>query len=333
MGRNRKKALIVGTGTRAKTLIDIVKNNFGWGLDIIGMLTGDENKVGLNFYGSKVIDHFDNIERVLKEINPEEVIFTISTKRFDQFRKVFEICEREGVQIRLNSDFFGYLTKDVRLDNVYGLNIISFSVFQQNEFELLIKRLIDIVGSLIAIFLFSPLMIIAAFGIMVSDSRPILYKWNVIGLNKKPFTSWKFRTMVKDADKIKEKLVDKNEMSGPVFKIANDPRIIPFGRWLRKFSIDETPQLFSVLKGDMSLVGPRPAFPHELVNYESWHRRKLSVKPGLTCLWQTYGRNNIKNFDEWIKMDLKYIDNWSLLLDIKILLKTIPSVIFGKGAS
>jgi lipopolysaccharide/colanic/teichoic acid biosynthesis glycosyltransferase len=139
--------------------------------------------------------------------------------------------------------------------------------------------------------------------------------------------------MVKDADKIKKDLMDKNEMEGPVFKIKNDPRILAFGRWLRKWSIDETPQLFSVLKGDMSLVGPRPAGPHELERYESWQRRKLSIKPGITCLWQINGRNLISNFDDWVKLDLEYIDNWSLLLDVKILLKTIPSIILRHGAS
>jgi lipopolysaccharide/colanic/teichoic acid biosynthesis glycosyltransferase len=139
--------------------------------------------------------------------------------------------------------------------------------------------------------------------------------------------------MCRNADQMKEKLTVQNQMEGPVFKIKNDPRVIPFGRWLRKWSIDETPQLFSVLKGNMSLVGPRPAGPHELVRYQSWHRRKLSVKPGITCLWQCNGRNDISKFDDWVKMDLEYIDNWSLWLDIKILFRTIPAVLSRKGAS
>ena len=332
-GRNRKRVLLIGTGTRARHFVDTVSDHFSWGLDIIGLLTGDQEKVGQQFYGVRVLDTFFNIERVLKEVNPEEVIVTISTRRFDQIRTVFEACEREGVQLRLNSDFFGEITKTVRVDNVYGLSIISFDMVRVANIELFFKRLIDIAGATVALILFSPFMIVAAVGILVTDGRPILYHWNVIGLNKKPIRSWKFRTMVRNADQLKASLVKKNEMNGPVFKIKEDPRILPFGRWLRKWSIDETPQLFSVLKGDLSLVGPRPAGPHELKRYESWHRRKLSIKPGLTCLWQINGRNSLSSFDEWVKLDLQYIDNWSIWLDIKILLKTIPAVISGKGAS
>ena len=332
-GRNRKRVILIGTGTRARNFITTVKNNFHWGLNIVGMLTGDYENIGKEVLEVKILDHYNNILQILKTINPEEIIITISTKRFDQIREVLEICEREGVTVRLNSDFFGYITKNVTIDNVYGLSIISFNMLSRSELELFIKRIIDFTGALIALTLFSPFMIIAAIGIWISDGKPVLYNWNVIGIDKKPFKSWKFRTMVKDADKFKKDLINKNEMEGPVFKIKDDPRIIPFGRWLRKWSIDETPQLFSVLKGDMSLVGPRPTFPYELETFQSWQRRKLSIKPGITCLWQVNGRNQIAKFDDWVKLDLEYIDNWSLLLDIKILLKTIPSVLLGKGAS
>ncbi len=332
-GRNRKRVILIGTGTRARNFISVVKNNFHWGLDIVGLLTGDIETVGREIDGIKVIDHYTNIQQILKTVNPEEIVITISTRRFDQIRDVLEICEREGVAVRLNSDFFGHITKNVTIDNVFGINIISFNMVRQSELEIFLKRLLDIIGSFIALIFFSPFMLIAATGIWISDGRPILYNWNVIGINKKQFRSWKFRTMVKDADKFKKDLIDKNEMEGPVFKIKNDPRIILFGRWIRKWSIDETPQLFSVLKGDMSLVGPRPVFPDELDKYESWHRRKLSIKPGITCLWQVNGRNHVIKFEDRVKMDLDYIDNWSLLLDIKILLKTIPAVLSRHGAS
>ncbi len=332
-GKNRRRIVLVGTGTRAQTFIETVNRNFEWGLDIVGLLTGDKERVGKEFYGIRVLDTYENIEAILKNVNPEEVIVTISTRRFDQIRNVLEVCEREGVKVRLNSDFFGKMTKNVTVDNVYGLNIISFDMVQKSEMALALKRLIDLVGASVTLVVFSPFMLIAALGILLTDGRPVFYDWNVVGRNKKPFRSWKFRTMMRGADERKDELLEKNEMQGPVFKIKDDPRILPFGRWLRKWSIDETPQLFSVLKGDMSLVGPRPAGPHELDEYESWQRRRLSVQPGLTCLWQVNGRNDICKFDDWVRMDLEYIDHWSLWLDLKILLKTVPAVLAGKGAS
>ena len=167
--------------------------------------------------------------------------------------------------------------------------------------------------------------------IKISSEGDIFYVWNVIGKNGKPFIGYKFRTMVENADQIKKDLILSNEMTGPVFKMKSDPRITEFGKLLRKYSIDEIPQLWSVLKGDMSLVGPRPAGPEEWTHYKKWQKRKLSVIPGMTCLWQVNGRNEIHNFDDWVKMDLEYIDNWSHWLDIKVLLKTIPAVFKGTG--
>ena len=189
----------------------------------------------------------------------------------------------------------------------------------------------DIMISGVMLLILLPFFIIIAIAIKLDSNGPILYEWNVVGFNKKPFKSWKFRTMIPEADKLKAKLLDKNEMKGPVFKMKNDPRVTKVGRFLRKYSLDELPQLWSVLKGDMSLVGPRPAGPHELERYESWQRRKLSIKPGITCLWQVKGRNKINDFNEWVRLDLEYIDNWSIWLDIKILLMTIHAVIKGTG--
>lgn len=332
-GKDRKKILVVGSGNHSKKFLETVKDHLNWGLDVVGVLTDNREKIGSDFCGYVTVGVYDEIITFLRKYNPEEVIIAISSKRFDQIRAILDVCETEGVQVRIYSDFFGKMTKKTRLDHIHGLNILSFTPIKQTEVELIIKRIIDILGSSIALLLFFPLMIIASLGILISDGRPIIYNWNVIGLNKKPFKSWKFRTMIKNADQMKKDLIDLNEMDGPVFKIKNDPRIFPFGKLLRKWSIDETPQLFSILIGDMSLVGPRPAGPIELEGYESWHRRKLSVKPGLTCLWQVNGRNKISKFDDWVKLDLEYIDNWSLILDFKILLKTIPAVLFGRGAS
>jgi lipopolysaccharide/colanic/teichoic acid biosynthesis glycosyltransferase len=194
-----------------------------------------------------------------------------------------------------------------------------------------IKRFIDIVGATVGLIILSPLFILVGAIIKMSSPGPIFYIWNVIGRGGKSLKSYKFRSLVKDADNIKAQLAAHNEMTGPVFKMKDDPRITPIGHILRKFSIDELPQLWSVLKGDMSLVGPRPAGPHEWEKYESWQRRKLSVTPGMTCLWQVMGRNHINSFEEWMRLDLEYIDHWSLWLDIKILLLTVKAVVGGTG--
>ena len=198
---------------------------------------------------------------------------------------------------------------------------------------LFVKRLVDILVSGVLLLVLSPLLAVIALAIRISTPRlPVLYPWRVIGYKGKPFTGYKFTTMVADADERRDELQSKNEMSGPVFKIKDDPRVTTLGRYLRKFSLNELPQLWSVLKGDMSLVGPRPAFPHELQRYELWHKRKLSVQPGITCLWQVSGRNDIRDFDDWVRLDLEYIDNWSLWLDARILLRTAWAVVAGTGS-
>lgn len=195
-----------------------------------------------------------------------------------------------------------------------------------------IKRVIDIAGALFGILLLSPLMIGAAILIKMSSKGPIFFKQKRMTKGGETFDMWKFRTMIVDADKLKDQLASQNEMSGPVFKIKNDPRITPVGRFLRKYSIDELPQLFNVLFGDMSLVGPRPPVYREVVKYRRWQARRLTVKTGLTCIWQISGRNQI-DFENWMRMDLQYIDQWSLWMDIKILFKTVAVVVKGDGAS
>ena len=194
-----------------------------------------------------------------------------------------------------------------------------------------IKRFLDIMLSILLLVLLAPIFLMISIVLKITSSTPVFYPWDVIGKDGIPFRGYKFRTMLIDAEEIKEVLHDSNEMIGPVFKIKNDPRITKVGKYLRKYSLDELPQLWSVLKGDMSLVGPRPAGTHEWIHYEEWQKRKLSVIPGMTCLWQVSGRNNISNFNEWVKLDLEYVDNWTLWLDIIILIKTIPVVLKGTG--
>jgi exopolysaccharide biosynthesis polyprenyl glycosylphosphotransferase len=195
------------------------------------------------------------------------------------------------------------------------------------------KRIFDAAASALLLILLSPLFLLVALAIKIwTPGLPVFYRWRVVGRNGVEFTGYKFTTMYADADQRRQDLMDRNEMTGPVFKVKNDPRMTALGRFLRKFSINELPQLWSVFKGDMSLVGPRPAFRHELERYEFWHKRKLSIRPGITCLWQIRGRNKIHRFDDWVRMDLEYIDNWSLWLDFKILLRTVWVVIAGTGS-
>jgi exopolysaccharide biosynthesis polyprenyl glycosylphosphotransferase len=330
-GKNRKRVLVVGNGMRSQNLIEAVERNLEWGLDIIGLVAEDASPYGDEFYGKRILGTYEEFEKILHQHSVDEVIICASGSELNQVEKVLETCEREGVQIRINSDFFGRLAKKVTIDQVYGLPIISIINIPASEWSLFLKRFIDILVSGMLLIIVSPFFLMIAILVKLTSEGPVFYEWNVVGFNKRVFRSWKFRTMVINADEVKERLTHLNEMKGPVFKIKNDPRITKAGRFLRKFSLDELPQLWTVFKGDMSLVGPRPAGPHELARYESWHRRKLSIKPGITCLWQANGRNKIKDFNEWVKMDLQYIDNWSLWLDMKILLKTIPTVFRGTG--
>ncbi len=195
----------------------------------------------------------------------------------------------------------------------------------------MIKRIFDIFFSVILLISLIPIFLLISLLIKIDSEGPVFFAWDVIGKNGVPFRGYKFRTMEEGADKKKKQLLNLNEMNGPVFKIKNDPRITKLGKFLRKYSLDELPQFWSVVKGDMSVVGPRPAGPKEWVEYEEWQKRKLSITPGITCLWQVNGRNDIVDFNEWVRLDLEYIDNSNFYLDIKIIFKTILSVIKGTG--
>jgi lipopolysaccharide/colanic/teichoic acid biosynthesis glycosyltransferase len=195
--------------------------------------------------------------------------------------------------------------------------------------QLRCKRLIDIVVSSGLLITFLPVLILAAAAIKLTSPGPVLYRWPVVGRGGRPLRAYKFRTMVVGADLMRAELLPRNESTGPVFKMKNDPRVTPVGRFLRKFSLDEAPQLWSVLKGDISLVGPRPVLVSEWEEFDEWHRRKLSVKPGMICLWHLRGQP--RDFDEWVKMDLEYIENWSLWLDVKVLIGTGMYVLKGKN--
>lgn len=237
-----------------------------------------------------------------------------------------------GMTVCLKSDLME--RTHIRHEALFGMELTTMTTVWQSRRYLLAKRALDCVLSAILLVVFSPLFLLIALAVKLTDPRaPVLYAWHVLGKNGKPFVGYKFRTMVPNADELKRKMLEFNEMQGPVFKMRNDPRTTNLGRILRKLSLDELPQLYSVLKGDMSLVGPRPPSAKEAEGFEFWQRRKLSVIPGISCLWQINGRNEIHKFSEWVRLDLQYIQTASFLLDLKIILLTIPAVLSARGAS
>jgi exopolysaccharide biosynthesis polyprenyl glycosylphosphotransferase len=254
---------------------------------------------------------------------------------FERVEKAIQACELEGVEVWLVADFFQTRITPAAMDDFCGRPMLVFrSGAQMASWAGVVKQFVDVLGALVLLLISFPFVFVpAAIIIKLTSPGPILFRQRRAGLNGKPFMMCKFRSMVSNAEQLKQELSSLNEMSGPVFKVTNDPRVTKVGRFLRKFSLDEFPQLLNVLAGDMSLVGPRPLPVEEVDRFDDWaHRRRLSVKPGLTCLWQVGGRNEVSDFKEWVRLDLEYIDHWSLWLDFKILWRTIPVVLLGKGA-
>jgi exopolysaccharide biosynthesis polyprenyl glycosylphosphotransferase len=261
------------------------------------------------------------------------VLMSARHVQLDRVESVIQLCELEGVEVWLTVDLFATKIARASFDEMSGHPLIVFRSAPETSWQMLAKLLLDFMGSLLLIAFGALLMAVIALLIKLTSPGPVMFRQPRSGLNGKPFTIYKFRTMVTNAEQFKHELAAMNEMSGPVFKVTNDPRVTPVGKWLRKFSLDELPQLFNVLRGEMSLVGPRPLPVDEVKRFDDLaHRRRLSVKPGLTCLWQISGRNQISDFKEWVRLDLEYIDHWSLWLDLKILLRTIPAVLIGTGA-
>ena len=275
----------------------------------------------------------EQLVKLLHQRSANNVIINARHTYFGQVEKAIQACELEGVEAWLVVDFFQTQISRTSFDDLYGRPVLVFRTAPEASWQGITKQVIDMVGSLVLIILLSPVFLLAALAIRFTSPGAVLFRQQRCGLNGQPFTMLKFRSMVSDAEQRKHELAALNEMGGPVFKVTNDPRVTRVGRTLRKFSIDEFPQLFNVLRGEMSLVGPRPLPVDEVERFDDpAHRRRLSVKPGLTCLWQVSGRNNVKDFKEWVRLDLEYIDNWSLWLDLRILWRTIPVVLVGTGA-
>ena len=273
------------------------------------------------------------LESIIAHHPIDEVLVALPTNKYGALvETIVRRCEEEGIVVRVRTEMFDLQVARSYVDELEGVPVVTIRSGPQDDWQLAAKRLIDIVASSTLLVVLAPLFAAVALLIRSDSSGPVFFKQERVGFNKRRFRLWKFRTMADGADERQAELEHLNEVEGPVFKIRNDPRITRIGKLLRRFSIDELPQLFNVLKGDMSLVGPRPLPVRDVERIdESAHKRRFSIKPGLTCLWQVNGRSNI-DFEHWVRLDLEYIDKWSLGLDLLILLKTLPAVVKGPGA-
>ncbi|MFY9269975.1 MAG: sugar transferase, partial [Candidatus Manganitrophaceae bacterium] len=332
-GYNYRNILVVGTGRRARELAEVLAQNKHWGLRLIGFVS-DNPETKLEKVGkSPVLGLVFELPQMLQKYVVDELIFAVSRKRLEELEELFLLCEEQGIRTRVAVNFFPHMIAKVHLDDLYGIPLLTFSTTPYNEGLLMAKRLFDLIIASVLLVVLLPIMALISLLIKMTSEGPIFFRQTRVGLNGRHFILYKFRSMLKNAEELKGDVQHLNEMDGPVFKIKDDPRTTWIGRLLRRTSLDEFPQLYNVLRGDMSIVGPRPPLPEEVEKYERWQRRRLSMKPGLTCLWQINGRNKITDFKKWMELDLHYIDNWSLKLDFKIFIKTIFVVLAGRGAS
>jgi exopolysaccharide biosynthesis polyprenyl glycosylphosphotransferase len=330
-GFNFRTALIVGTGPKASQFADFLEAHPHWGFRVIGYLDDDgggEIRLGGRW---PFLGRITDMEAILGREVIDEVIFVIEKGKLGEYEDALLVAERHGVRAHVSLDIFPHVLARPVLEELDGIPLLSFTTTPSNPVELLAKRALDLALSLLLFLVTLPIQLASALAILVTSGAPVFFRQVRCGLNGRLFTLLKFRTMKAGAEERLSEISHLNEMTGPVFKASRDPRLTPVGRVLRRLSIDELPQLWNVIVGDMSLVGPRPPLPDEVSRYEPWQRRRLSMKPGLTCLWQVSGRSEL-DFDRWMALDLKYIDTWSPLLDLKILLKTVPAVLSGKGA-
>lgn len=331
-GFNYKQVLIVGHNSRVDELVDKIESSPELGLQILGYVdTQKERGEGSHITGYEYLGGIENLEKVVREKVVDEVFVFLPIKSFYcEIEKILNLCEEVGVEVELPTDLFMRRLAKSSVLSYDGITLISLYTSPRMDWRLVLKRAIDVVVSGTALLALLPLFALVAVLIKATSSGPVIFRQRRKGYNGRVFDCLKFRTMVENAEAMKKDLLAQNEMDGPVFKMKSDPRITKIGRILRKTSMDELPQLINVLMGDMSLVGPRPPLPDEVSLYERPCLRRLSMKPGITCLWQVSGRNDVP-FEKWMELDRDYIDHWSLWLDFKILLKTIPVVLKSTG--
>ncbi|HVN30905.1 MAG TPA: sugar transferase [Thermoanaerobaculaceae bacterium] len=323
--------IIVGCGVEAVALARQVLRHRAWGLSLRGLIDADgcgRSEVE----GLPVLGRVEDLPDVLSSQVVDEVVLAVPTRQLGELEPVLLHCQELGVRVRVALQPFPHLQPHVEMEALNGTPLLTFATMPTAPLALFVKRVVDVVVALVGLALSAPLWPLVALAIRLGSRGPVLYRQVRCGLHGRRFVLLKFRTMVVDAEKLQDEVAHLNVMDGPVFKAPGDPRVTVVGRLLRRSSLDELPQFVNVLKGDMSLVGPRPPIPEEVERYLPWQRRRLAMKPGITCLWQISGRSKL-DFATWMELDLAYIDSWSVWLDLKILLLTVPAVFSGRGAA
>ena len=332
-GFNTRNLLIVGTQEKARRFCQLLQQHGEWGLTVTGFLTVMEEPAAPVGQGQQVLGDVSDLVEICKSHPIDEVVFCLPKDYVIDAEMHLRDLEELGITVRMVLDFYQVYRSKQELSFFHDeLPILTFHSKSLDAQQLFIKRLIDIFGALVGLTLLGLIFPFIALAIKRDSPGPIFFGQNRVGENGRIFKCWKFRSMYIDAEKRKKELMAQNEMKGAIFKIKDDPRITPVGKFLRKTSLDEFPQFFNVLKGEMSLVGTRPPTPAEVEQYENWHRRRIIIKPGITGRWQVSGRNQIDDFDEIVRLDLEYIDSWSLWQDLRILLKTLKVVFAREGS-
>src|SRR5689334_1785051 len=323
--------LIVGTGPSALQMASFLTQGKHLWQRLVGLIQTSASSFPAQEEHNYPVFDLDHLPRLLENQIVDEVIIAVSAHELEGVQPFIRRLQEEGVHTRLHLDFLPATVSQVFIEHFHDVPLLTFANTPANEVLLFVKRVFDVVLSVVALSIAAPLMLLISALIATFSPGPILYRQTRCGIGGRRFRLYKFRTMVVGADQMRANLECHNELEGPVFKMANDPRCTPVGRWLRKFSLDEVPQLWNILRGDRFFVETRAPLPEEVEKYETWQRRRLRMRPGLTCLWALEGRNNVR-FHRWMQLDLLYIENWSLWLDLKILIKTIPYVLKGSGA-
>jgi len=331
--------MVVGTGERAVRLAEALEQSQEYKVKLRGFLSertaatadGARASTTISMGADYPVWPIGDLPSILRQHVVDEILFAVDSASLPELEETFLLCDEEGVRTALAVDFFPHVNSTLSLDRFGPVPLLTFSAAPYDEIRLWMKRITDIAIAAAGLMVLAPFMALVAALIRLTSPGPAIFEQERCGLNGRRFRFYKFRSMVHNAEELKQSLAHLTTRE-TAFKIPDDPRVTGLGRYLRRFSIDEWPQLWNVLRGDMSLVGPRPAIPSEVAQYKQWQRRRLRMRPGLTCLWAVSGRDLV-DFETWMKLDMQYIDNWSLALDWKILLRTIPRVLTGRGAN